>query len=82
MSGMPISSFFKVIWRRRDLVHIRYLWSRFSINEKLELLGINLIMTFEPENVKAILATQFGDFAKGEIFHKSWHQVFPPNLVV
>jgi hypothetical protein len=51
-------------------------------NEKMELLGINLIMTFEPENVKAILTTQFGDFAKGEIFHKSWHQVFSPSLFV
>lgn len=41
----------------------------------MSLLGMNHIMTFEPENVKAILATQFNDFAKGEDFHNSWYQV-------
>jgi hypothetical protein len=42
---------------------------------KMTLLGMKNIMTFEPENVKAILATQFNDFAKGELFHKSWYEV-------
>jgi len=26
----------------------------------------------DPENIKAILATQFGDFGKGEPFHRDW----------
>jgi len=43
----------------------------------MTLLGVNNIMTFEPENVKAILATQFNDFEKGERFHKSWYPVAP-----
>jgi cytochrome P450 len=30
------------------------------------------IITVDPENVKAILASQFSDFGKGEPFHKEW----------
>jgi cytochrome P450 len=31
-----------------------------------------VIMTAEPENIKAILATQFKDYGKGERFRKDW----------
>ncbi|KAH7326664.1 cytochrome P450 [Stachybotrys elegans] len=30
------------------------------------------VFTADPENVKAILATQFGDYGKGEPFHEEW----------
>ncbi|ORY11838.1 cytochrome P450 52A11 [Clohesyomyces aquaticus] len=36
-------------------------------------LGERVILTAEPDNVKAILATQFKDFGKGEKFRKEWH---------
>ena len=29
-------------------------------------------MTVDPENIKAILATQFTDFGKGHDFHEAW----------
>jgi cytochrome P450 len=32
-----------------------------------------LILTDEPENIKAILATQFSDFGKGKPFHDDWY---------
>ncbi|KIW05674.1 uncharacterized protein PV09_03537 [Verruconis gallopava] len=32
-----------------------------------------LILTADVENIKAILATQFQDFGKGEQFNKDWH---------
>ncbi|KAL2757638.1 hypothetical protein ACRALDRAFT_1039882 [Sodiomyces alcalophilus JCM 7366] len=35
-------------------------------------LGQPLISTMDPENIKAILATQFSDFGKGEPFHREW----------
>lgn len=35
--------------------------------------GQRLIFTIDEENIKAILATQFGDFGKGEAFHSEWH---------
>jgi len=31
-----------------------------------------LILTAHPENIKAILATQFNDYGKGKPFHKEW----------
>ncbi|CAG9939299.1 unnamed protein product [Clonostachys rosea f. rosea IK726] len=31
-----------------------------------------VVFTADPENIKAILATQFHDFGKGEPFHKEW----------
>jgi cytochrome P450 len=36
------------------------------------LLGKRMIFTADPENIKAVLATQFQDYGKGEGFHKSW----------
>jgi hypothetical protein len=32
-----------------------------------------MIFTAEPENIKAILATQFKEYGKGEQFRKDWH---------
>jgi cytochrome P450 len=36
--------------------------------------GERVILTAEPENIKAILATQFKDYGKGEQFRKDWHR--------
>lgn len=36
-------------------------------------IGIRVILTAEPENVKAILASQFKDYGKGENFRRDWH---------
>ena len=35
-------------------------------------IGERVIMTADPENIKAILATQFKEFGKGEQFHKDF----------
>ncbi|KAF7872524.1 hypothetical protein EAF04_003445 [Stromatinia cepivora] len=34
--------------------------------------GQRTLFTAEPENIKAILATQFTDYGKGEPFHRDW----------
>lgn len=39
---------------------------------ELTVMGRRTIFTSDPENIKAILATQFNDFGKGDIFHKEW----------
>ncbi|KAF1937855.1 cytochrome P450 [Clathrospora elynae] len=36
-------------------------------------IGDRVVLTAEPENIKAILATQFKDYGKGEEFRKDWH---------
>jgi hypothetical protein len=40
--------------------------------------GVRPIMTVDPENIKALLATQFNDFGKGQEFHDSWELVGIP----
>jgi cytochrome P450 len=35
-------------------------------------LGRRMIITAEPENIKAILASQFTSYGKGEPFHREW----------
>ncbi|KAG9193841.1 hypothetical protein G6011_03876 [Alternaria panax] len=36
-------------------------------------MGERMLLTADPENIKAILATQFKDYGKGEQFRKDWH---------
>lgn len=36
-------------------------------------LGVRIIITADDENIKALLATQFNDFGKGETFNSEWH---------
>lgn len=36
--------------------------------------GRRFLFTADPENIKAILATQFSDFGKGELFHRDWKE--------
>jgi hypothetical protein len=33
-----------------------------------------VVLTADPENIKAILATQFKEFGKGEAFRLDWHE--------
>jgi len=35
--------------------------------------GLRCIFTADPENIKAILASQFQDYGKGEPFHEDWN---------
>lgn len=35
--------------------------------------GQRVVLTADPDNIKAILATQFKDYGKGEQFRKEWH---------
>ncbi|KAG7293118.1 hypothetical protein NEMBOFW57_003164 [Staphylotrichum longicolle] len=39
---------------------------------ELRVAGRRIVFTADHENIKAILATQFGDYGKGEPFHKEW----------
>jgi hypothetical protein len=36
--------------------------------------GQRFIFTADPENIKAVLATQFDDYGKGEEFNRSFHE--------
>lgn len=44
------------------------------------LAGQRAILTDDPENMKAILATQFKDFGKGESFHQDWKEFLGDSI--
>ncbi len=39
-----------------------------------------VVITADPENIKAILATQFDDFGKGEPFHRQWSEFLGDSI--
>ncbi|KAF8456749.1 cytochrome P450 52A5 [Kalaharituber pfeilii] len=45
----------------------------FGYTFEMTLLLQRMVFSVEPENVKAILTSQFYDFGKGELFHKMWY---------
>lgn len=42
--------------------------------------GRRTILTADPENIKAILATQFRDYGKGEPFHSEWKEFLGDSI--
>lgn len=46
------------------------------------LVDLRVIMTADPENIKAVLATQFNDYGKGEQFHKEWEDFLGDAIFV
>ncbi|KAF1809375.1 cytochrome P450 [Eremomyces bilateralis CBS 781.70] len=44
--------------------------------------GRRIILTADPDNIKAILATQFGDYGKGEPFHQEWKDFLGDSIFV
>ncbi|PNH42134.1 hypothetical protein VD0004_g5113 [Verticillium dahliae] len=43
-------------------------------------LGQRILSTADPENIKALLATQFNDFGKGEPFHAEWSEFLGDSI--
>ncbi|KAH8664469.1 cytochrome P450 [Xylariales sp. PMI_506] len=44
------------------------------------ILGKRFVLTADPENIKAILATQFTDYGKGEPFHEEWKEFLGDSI--
>lgn len=42
--------------------------------------GLRCIFTADPENIKAILATQFTDYGKGQPFHDDWREFLGDSI--
>lgn len=47
---------------------------------ELTVMGRRTVFTADPDNIKAILATQFSDFGKGDIFHKEWEEFLGDSI--
>lgn len=57
-------------------------WFRSPSVETLEtsILNQRTIFTVDPQNIKAVLATQFQDYGKGEGFHQSWEKFLGDSI--
>lgn len=53
-----------------------------NFNVEGRMLGRRIIFTADPENIKAILATQFADYGKGEPFHREWKEFLGDSIFV
>ena len=42
--------------------------------------NVRVIFTADPENIKAILTTQFADYGKGEPFHRDWKEFLGDSI--
>ena len=64
--------FLRASQQMNDFEVWRELFSHAPHNETVEFSigGQRMVFTADPENIRAILATQFGDYGKGEPFHE------------
>ncbi|KAI2628979.1 cytochrome P450 [Xylaria nigripes] len=53
-----------------------------TYNVEFRVFGRRIIFTADPENIKAMLATQFPDFGKGELFHREWKEFLGNSIFV
>ncbi|KAH9994168.1 cytochrome P450 52A11 [Xylariaceae sp. FL0662B] len=44
------------------------------------ILGRRVVLTADPDNIKAVLATQFSDYGKGEPFHREWSEFLGDSI--
>ncbi|KAI1828079.1 cytochrome P450 [Xylaria intraflava] len=51
-----------------------------TYNVEGQLLGRRIIFTSDPENIKAVLATHFSDYGKGEPFHHEWKEFLGDSI--
>lgn len=51
-----------------------------NYNVEAQVLGRRIIFTADPENIKAVLATQFSDYGKGEPFHREWKEFLGDSI--
>ncbi|KAI4726057.1 putative cytochrome 52A4 [Aureobasidium sp. EXF-10728] len=61
-----------LIFEDRSSVH--------PFTREIRTLGMRLVLTADEENIKAILATQFNDYGKGDQFNAEWHDFLGDSI--
>ncbi|KAK4105811.1 cytochrome P450 [Parathielavia hyrcaniae] len=65
----------------RTLELWRTMFARLSSHTaEIRIAGCRIVFTAEPENIKALLATQFADYGKGEAFHHAWRDFLGASI--
>ncbi|GFP59437.1 cytochrome P450 52A1 [Trichoderma asperellum] len=82
LAGNPITSFFfffKGAYMHSQNRLLEYYFSMFDSADpscpsavEITIIGRRSIVTIDPEHIKAVLATNFTHFGKGERFHSTW----------
>ena len=61
----------------------KHLEAEKTLNYTMELRllsNVRVVMTADPENIKAMLTQQFADYGKGPEFHKEWHDFLGDSI--
>ncbi|KAI9673877.1 MAG: hypothetical protein M1817_002083 [Caeruleum heppii] len=68
--------------KRHDTMELWQSWFRSVTAHTAEanVGGDRIVFTEDPENIKALLATQFKDFGKGEPFRRDWHEFLGDSI--
>ncbi|KAF7545025.1 hypothetical protein G7046_g9653 [Stylonectria norvegica] len=51
-----------------------------SWTSETRILNMRVVFTADPQNIKALLATQFADYGKGALFHEEWHDFLGDSI--
>ncbi|KAI5838380.1 cytochrome P450 [Morchella snyderi] len=62
----------RMAWKNQNFELWRRRFDGSGHTVEMELFGQRIIITEDPENIKAILASQFSDYGKGKDFHRQW----------
>ncbi|MCJ1464288.1 hypothetical protein MMC07_002901 [Pseudocyphellaria aurata] len=54
--------------------------SRAVSTAEVTMMGLRVVFTVDPENIKAIHATQFADYGKGSRFHRDWQKFLGDSI--
>lgn len=66
--------------KNEDLIRFPRLLNEKGHTLEMSILGERIIITDEPENIKALLSSQFSDYGKGEKFRKLWDPVLGESI--
>ncbi|KAI9819086.1 MAG: hypothetical protein M1826_001178 [Phylliscum demangeonii] len=82
--GPGIDFVYRLIASSRSYVILEFFQHTFarhgSHTVEVNLGGERMILTDEPDNIRAVLATQFRDFGKGEPFHDTWEEFLGDSI--
>ncbi|KAK1239118.1 hypothetical protein MKX08_006179 [Trichoderma sp. CBMAI-0020] len=90
LAGNPITSFFfffKSAYMHSQNRLLEYYFSMFENADpscpnavEISIIGRRSIITIDPEHIKAVLATNFAHFGKGDRFHSTWERFLGDSI--
>ncbi|CAF9907115.1 MAG: hypothetical protein HETSPECPRED_007043 [Heterodermia speciosa] len=63
-----------------DIWHWLFSYAPYNRTVEFGIGGQRMIFTADPDNIRAVLAAQFGDYGKGEPFHRGWKEFLGDSI--